>query len=162
MSNNYRLYNRAGAEWKLHTKLHTWLNCALGIFLCVLATLGLKYVACVLGSSLCIRQAECCCHAGTQPRSIILRPIKRRGYPERRESCLSFHSLLFLPVSSHQHLVLPDSSPCRPPLPSLTPNPIFLSLSASSSMKIPEEILAGSVAFSHWSSRVKYPGFLFF
>lgn len=48
-----------------------------------------------------VLQAEFCCHAATQSHSIILRSIKRCGYPGRRESCLSFHSHCFFPSSQH-------------------------------------------------------------
>ncbi len=58
----------------------------------------------------CSHRAEFCCHAATQSHSIILRSIKRCGYPGRRESCLSFHSLFFSPrllsFSSHNTLSL--------------------------------------------------------
>lgn len=71
----------------------------------------------------CSHQAEFCCHAATQSHSIILRSIKRCGYPGRRESCLSFHShRFFLPLSVFfvsQHFVLLTPLPTL----SLTSNP---------------------------------------
>ncbi len=79
--------------------------------------------------SLCSHQAEFCCHAATQSHSIILRSIKRCGYPGRRESCLSFHShCFFSPVSVF--FVSQHSVPLTPlPPPSLTPNLFSLCLS---------------------------------
>lgn len=63
-----------------------------------------------MSSSTCSHQADFCCHAATQSHSIILRSIKRCGYPGRRESCLSFQSHIFFP---------PVFCLCRP----LTPRP---------------------------------------
>lgn len=75
--------------------------------------------------SLCSHQAEFCCHAATQLHSIILRSIKRCGYPGRRDFCLSFHSqcfFFFLPVTVFffsQHFVsltpIPPISPYSDP-----------------------------------------------
>lgn len=50
-----------------------------------------------MNSSTCSRQADFCCHAAIQSHSIILRSIKRCGYPGRHESCLSFRSRCFFP-----------------------------------------------------------------
>lgn len=53
-------------------------------------------------------RAELCCHATAQALSIILRSIKRCGYPGRCESCLSFHSHSFVFISLY-------ASPSSPP-----------------------------------------------
>lgn len=54
-------------------------------------------VSTTMNSSTCSRQADFCCHAAIQSHSIILRSIKRCGYPGRHESCLSFRSHRFFP-----------------------------------------------------------------
>lgn len=59
-------------------------------------------------------QADFCCHAATQSPSIILRSIKRCGYPGRRESCLSFRSLFFPPHFCLFRLTTPSPSAYLP------------------------------------------------
>ena len=77
--------------------------------------------------SLCSHQAEFCCHAATQSHSIIVRSIKRCGYPGRRESCLSFRLrrflFFFLPIFfvSQQLVPLTPLSPSPPLTPNLFP-----------------------------------------
>lgn len=126
--------------------------------------------------SLCSHQAEFCCHAATQLHSIILRSIKRCGYPGRRDFCLSFHSQCFFFFSLLQSFSSHNTSSLwllslpflliLTPFPSASFLPFTFSLSASCSPLLsPQEVpvvmmkvlnIRGnpcrvSVAFSHLS-----------
>lgn len=119
--------------------------------LCVIKQLKVSMCACVR-----VRACAFRCHAATHLHSIILRSIKRCGYPGRRESCLSVQSLSFYLFFVSRHLVAPPDlslpsysltphlpSPC--PLPS-SQSPALLISQWWWRLSVSGEILAGCLS----------------